>query len=107
MSSNWVLSNSVEAQTTTPSSSCDDITDPSSCQAVETFNAVLNFLALLVVPLCGVILIVAGIQYSTARNEPKALAEARMRIYKVVLALVMFISLWSFLKWLLPGGLLE
>ena len=99
-----------QAQTATPSASgntCTVKNDPDTCEAIDTINQILNFMALLVLPICGLILIFAGIQYSTARNEPKVLAEARLRIYKVVLAIILFVGLWSFLKWLLPGGVLE
>ena len=86
---------------------CTVKNDPDTCEAIETIDQILNFMALLVLPICGIILIVAGIQYSTARNEPKVLADARLRMYKVVLAIILFVGLWSFLKWLLPGGVLE
>ena len=79
----------------------------SRCQGLQTIDTVLNFMALLVLPLCGIIITVAGIQYIIARNNPEMIKSARMRIYKVVLALVIFVFLWTFLKWLIPGGTLE
>lgn len=104
-----LLAAPVEAQTaqTASGNTCTVKNDPDTCEAIETIDQILNFMALLVLPICGIILIVAGIQYSTARNEPKVLADARLRIYKVVLAIILFVGLWSFLKWLIPGGVLE
>ena len=68
-------------------------------------NDVLNLLATLVIPIVSIMIIVGGIQYSMARNNPEALKNARARIYKAILALAAFIGMWSFLKWLIPGGL--
>ena len=88
-------------------SSCADINDVSTCQGIETLDKILNFMALLVVPLCGILITVAGIQYMVSRGNPEIAAAARLRIYKVILALIMFAGLWTFLKWLIPGGVLE
>ncbi len=97
--------NVVFAQTDLPTSTCTDATDPETCQATESINVILNFLAVLVVPIVIIMIVVGGIQYSMAGNNPEAIKNARARIYKAVLALIVFISLWSFLKWLIPGGL--
>ena len=88
-----------------PNKTCTDPTDPQTCEATNTINKVLNFLAALIIPVITVMIIIGGIQYSIAGNNPEAIKKARYRIYKAVFALVIFISLWSFLKWLIPGGL--
>ena len=88
-------------------SSCQDINNADECQGLQTINKVLNFMALLVVPVCGVIVSVAGVEYMISRNNPEMASNARMRIYKVILTLIIFAGLWTFLKWLLPGGILE
>ena len=82
---------------------CSNLSNIEECQGLRTIDSVLNFMAILVVPLCGVLVTVAGIQYMVSRNNPEMASAARMRIYKVILALVSFLGLWAFLKWLLPG----
>ena len=95
----------VEAASETSNLTCTDNSDPDTCQAAGLLDAFLNFLAILVLPLVVIMIIIGGIQYSMAAANPEALKAARARIYKAILALVCFITLWSFLKWLLPGGL--
>ena len=85
--------------------SCSDRTDPSSCEGFELLDDILNFMAMLVIPIVVIMIIVGGIQYSMAGGNAEALKEARNRIFKAIVALICFAGLWSFLKWLLPGGL--
>ena len=87
-------------------SSCESGVDPEDCALYETLDNILNFVAGLVVPITGILIIVGGIQYSAAQNNPEAVKNARGRIYKAVLALICFIAMWTFLQWLLPGGTL-
>ena len=85
-------------------SSCEDI--QGDCQALETLNSILNYMAIIIFPIVVIMIIVAGIQYSAGRDNPEAIASARSRIYKAVLALISLICLWTFLKWLIPGDIL-
>ncbi|MCY4011037.1 MAG: hypothetical protein OXF30_03200 [Candidatus Saccharibacteria bacterium] len=88
----------------TVDSTCEDINN--NCQALETLNSILNYMAIIIFPITIIMIIVGGIQYSIARDNPEAVASARSRIYKAVLALILLISLWTFLQWLIPGGIL-
>ena len=88
-----------------PSTTCEDLTDPNSCQALETIDTLLNFLALLVMPIATIMIIIGGIQYSMAGDNSDSIKSAKAKIFKAVLALISFAALWSFLKWLIPGGL--
>lgn len=65
----------------------------------------LNFLAASVGIAAVIMLIVAGIQYSAAADNPQAVQAAKQRIYNVVIGLVTFFLLWGFLQWLIPGGI--
>ena len=94
-----------EAASETSNLTCTDNSDPDTCEATGFLNDLLNFLAILVLPLIVIMIIVGGIQYSMAAANPDAIKAARARIYKAIAALLCFIGLWSFLKWLLPGGL--
>jgi hypothetical protein len=48
--------------------------------------------------------IVGGIQYSTAGGNPQATAKAKARITNAMIALLTLVFLYSFLQWLVPGG---
>ncbi|MYB40352.1 hypothetical protein F4X86_03770 [Candidatus Saccharibacteria bacterium] len=89
----------------TSESTCADATNPDDCEARQTINSVLNLMAILIMPIVSIMIIIGGIQYSMAQNNSDAINAARARIYKAILALICFIALWSFLKWLIPGGL--
>lgn len=93
----------VETRETT----CLDVQDAQRCKGLQVLDKVLNFFAIIIVPICGVLITIAGVQYMVSRNNPEVSAAARMRIYKVILALVMFAGMWTFLKWLIPGGALQ
>lgn len=49
--------------------------------------------------------VVAGIMYLTARDSEAQVAAAKKRLYQVVLGLVLWVAMWSLLRWLVPGGI--
>jgi hypothetical protein len=70
-------------------------------------NLIVNFLSAGVgVVVTGVILI-GGIQYIMAGDNPNALTAARQRITNGLLALFVFLFIFSFLQWLIPGGIFK
>ena len=85
------------------SSTCNS----SSCAIFRRFDQILNFMALLVVPLSSIVIVIGGIQYATAGGNPEAVKSARARIFNGALALVCFILMWAVLQWLIPGGQLR
>jgi len=52
-----------------------------------------------------VMIVIAGIQYMTARDNAQAVQAAKSKIMNAFIALVAFIFLYAFLQWLVPGGL--
>jgi hypothetical protein len=52
-----------------------------------------------------IMVIIGGIQYSTAGGNPTAVANAKKRIGNVVIGLMAYVYLYAFLQWLIPGGL--
>ncbi len=70
----------------------------------KDIQTVLNFLSVGV----GIIIIgsimVAGIQYMSAGDNPQNVQAAKARIRNAILALLVFALSWSFLNWLVPGG---
>lgn len=67
-------------------------------------NRVINFLAGLVGIGAVIMIIFAGIQYITARDNPQSVQAAKTKIINVVIGLVAFAFLFAFMQWLIPGG---
>ncbi len=50
-------------------------------------------------------IVIGGIQYSTAGANPQAVSAAKSKIINAILALLALIFLYAFLQWLVPGGI--
>ncbi len=46
-----------------------------------------------------------AIQYTTAGSDPQKVSAAKNRIFNAVIALMAYIFIFSFLQWLVPGGI--
>jgi hypothetical protein len=77
----------------------------SNCAIVDKIIVVTNILSALVAVIVVGSLVWAGIQYGMAGPNPQAVAEARKRIRNALIALVFYIFMFSFLQWLVPGGI--
>lgn len=71
---------------------------------IDQLDTVVNVLAGLVGVVCVAVIVLGGIQYSMARNNPQEVGAARKRIANAVVAMVAFMLLWGVLQWLVPGG---
>lgn len=75
-----------------------------NCDIVGLLNTIFNFvsggIALAVI---GNI-IYAGIQYSMAQGDPSAVTKSKNRIRGALLAFLIYLVLYAFLQWLIPGG---
>jgi hypothetical protein len=71
---------------------------------VYRLNQVINFLSVGVGIVITGVIIVGGIQYILAGDNATALAAARQRIINGLIALGSFLLMYSFLQWLIPGG---
>ena len=86
---------------------------PPKGQPLTTTNCqILNYVVLFTNVLAGLVglvvvsvIIVGGIQYASAGNDPQKINAAKGRIFNALLALVVFIFMYAFLQWLIPGGL--
>lgn len=71
---------------------------------VVDINDFVKFLAAVVgIAVVGSI-ILGGIQYSSAGDNPQAVVAAKKRITDGLLALLAFLLTFAFLEWLIPGG---
>ena len=72
---------------------------------IQTLNKFVNFGAAAVGVVVIGMIILGGIQYSMAGDNATAIQAARKRITNALIALVAFIFMYSFLQWLIPGGI--
>lgn len=76
------------------------------CGLVDKYiQPLINVLAGAVGLIVTINIIIGGVQYSAAGGDPQKVANARKRIYNSVFGLVAFGLLYSFMQWLVPGGL--
>jgi hypothetical protein len=71
---------------------------------VEDINVVVNFLSVGVGIVVVGVIILGGIQYAMAGDSPEAIGKAKQRIINGLIALLAFIFTYSFVQWLVPGG---
>lgn len=101
---------SPECKDTTVSGSSTEISVSKLNKCLETnpivddIQKVVNFLSAGVGIMVITFLIVGGIQYMAAGDNPTAVGEAKKRIFNALIALVVFIFTTAFLQWLIPGG---
>ena len=73
---------------------------------VGKLREIVKFLSAGVGVVVVLMLIIAGIRYSAAGSDTSAVAAAKKQIYNAIFALIAFALTWSFLQWLVPGGIL-
>ena len=109
--SSWGSSDQIKTPAT---QDCDGSKDPVNClkKPGTESSKIWNILTLLLNILSGAIgvaavimLIAGGIQYSTAGGDPSAVTAAKKKISNVLLALAAYVFMYSFLQWLIPGGI--
>jgi len=102
-----------------PSAECKDTTVDGSSTAisvskinkcletsplVDSIQTIVNFLSAGVAIIVIAVLIIGGIQYMAAGDNPNAVSDAKKRIINALIALMVFIFTTAFLQWLIPGG---
>lgn len=50
-------------------------------------------------------IVVAGIQYMTARDNESQVTAAKTRLFNVAIGLVAWAVMWTVMNWLIPGGM--
>jgi|GEM_PF-795950 len=76
-----------------------------SCGIIEKIIQIINGVSVLVGIVVVIMIIVGGIQYSAAGSDPQKIASAKSKITNALLALLVFIFLYAFLQWVVPGGI--
>jgi len=72
---------------------------------VKDIDTIVKFLSGLVAVVITGVLILGGIQYSMAGDKAEAVAAAKKRIVNALIALIVFLLIFSFLQWIIPGGI--
>ena len=85
---------------------CQDGLDQGNCGITKWLVAIINILSAAAGLIITIVIIVGGIQYTTAKDDPQAVAAAKGRITNAILALAVYIFFYAFLQWLVPGGVL-
>jgi uncharacterized membrane protein len=77
-----------------------------NCKIVQYVVYAINGMSAIVGVVIVIMIIVGGMQYSAAQNDPQAVSAAKKKISNAVLALIIYIFMFAFLQWIVPGGLL-
>lgn len=71
---------------------------------VKWLQFFINVLSVVILAGSAVMVAVAGIQYTTSRDNPQAVQAAKQKMYNIVLGLGVYFFLYAFVQWLVPGG---
>lgn len=80
--------------------------DKTNCGILAYLLTGINLLSGLVGLVVVIMIAVGGIQYTTARDNPQAVAAAKARIANAIIALVASLFIYAFLQYIVPGGVL-
>jgi len=72
---------------------------------IKDLNILINFMTGVVGIVVVGTIIAGGIEYSMAGNNPQKVTNARKRIANGILAMFVFLLMWAFVNWLVPGGI--
>ncbi|HEY5267762.1 MAG TPA: hypothetical protein VII94_01355 [Candidatus Saccharimonadales bacterium] len=85
--------------------SCSKNGDTANCNLFQTYiNPLISFLNIAVGLVVVISIVIGGIQYSAAGDNPNAVKAARQRIINALLGLVAYLLLYTFLNFIIPGG---
>jgi len=83
-----------------------DCTKENGCDIIAKYvNPSINLLTMLFGLIAAASLIMGGIQYSASEGDPQKAAQAKNRITNTIIAIVAYFFLYSFLEFLIPGGI--
>lgn len=95
-------------KTPDPALNTDCRTDAAQCNPVTQYvNPLINTLAALAGIAVVIGIIVGGIQYASSGGDPQKAASGKSHIKNSIIALIAFFFLYSFLQFVVPGGVLN
>lgn len=78
-----------------------DLKDNPIIDWIEFF---VNLLTVVILTGSVIMIAVAGVQYTSSRDNAQSVQAAKQRIFNVLLGLVAYFFLYGFVQWLIPGG---
>lgn len=88
---------------------CDGSNNPEKClkdnPIISRILQAMNVLSVGVGIIVTIMIIIGGIQYSSAGGNSQKVQAAKNRIVNAIIALVAYFFLFAFLQWLVPGGI--
>lgn len=72
---------------------------------ITLINNIVNFLTAGVGIVVIIMVIVSGIQYSAAQDDPQKVKKAKAKAGKAIGALLAYLLMGAFLQWIIPGGI--
>jgi hypothetical protein len=78
-----------------------DLKDNPIIDWIEFF---INLLTVVIISGAAVMIAVAGVQYTSARDNSQSVQAAKDKIFNVLLGLLAYMFLYGFVQWLIPGG---
>lgn len=82
----------------------DISTAPASTSFIARVNVYFKWFSIGVGILAVFFLVIAGIQYAAAQDNPQAVSSAKTRINNIVIGIVIYMVMFGLLQWLIPGG---
>lgn len=99
--------NGVNFRPTEAQDDCEtDNPDSSNCEIIRYLLIFINGLSAIVGVTIVAVIVMAGIKYASSADDPNAVADAKNRIKNAIFAFVMYIFMFAFLQWIVPGGVL-
>lgn len=77
----------------------------SNCGIIRYLILFINVLSALVGIVIITMIVWAGIEYSASSDDPQKTAAAKAKITNALLALLVFVFMYAFLQWIVPGGI--
>lgn len=78
----------------------------SACDLIGKYvNPAINLFSVAFSLIAVISIILGSIQYATSEGDPQKASKAKKRIFDTILAVVAYLFLYSFLQFLIPGGL--
>ena len=68
-------------------------------------NPLVTFLTVVLGVVAALSIVLAGIQYASAGDDPGKVQKAKDRIFETILGILAYLFLFGFLNYLVPGGI--
>lgn len=76
-----------------------------NCAPVAYVLLAINVLSAVMGVIVVIMIAYGGVQYTMAKDNPQQITEAREKIRNAVLAFLAYLFMFSFLQWVVPGGI--